>query len=145
MTERGLAHGPRARLAAGDVATARSEVRRLACSGNAASRANAHLLLSACAKRIVDRARVELFVYHLHPGLDAIASEVPHVPTASCGIAGADELVARDADDYVRIATRLVDDAAWRASLRESIRSGLDRIFETRAPVDAFAELLPAD
>ena len=60
-------------------------------------------------------------------------------------IVGADDLVARDADDYVRIATRLVDDAAWRASLRESIRAGLDRIFETRAPVDAFAELLLAD
>lgn len=87
--------------------------------------------------------------------LDALACGLPVVTlpgsymrgrqsAAMLRIAGVDELVARDADDYVRIATRLVDDAAWRASLRESIRAGLDRIFETRAPVDAFAELLLA-
>jgi len=88
--------------------------------------------------------------------LDALACGLPVVTlpgsymrgrqsAAMLRIVGADDLVARDADDYVRIATRLVDDAAWRASLRESIRAGLDRIFETRAPVDAFAELLLAD
>jgi len=87
--------------------------------------------------------------------LDALACGLPVVTlpgrymrgrqsAAMLRIAGAGELVARDADDYVRIAARLVDDAAWRASLRETIRGGLDRIFETRAPVDAFAEFLMA-
>jgi predicted O-linked N-acetylglucosamine transferase (SPINDLY family) len=63
---------------------------------------------------------------------------------AMLGLTGASELVARDADDYVRIASRLVDDAAWRASLRETIRENLDRLFDRREPVDAFAELLLA-
>lgn len=57
-------------------------------------------------------------------------------------LAGAADLIARDADDYVRIATRLVDDPAWRASLAATIRDGLGALFETSAPVQAFAELL---
>ena len=50
MTERSLAHA-RARLAAGDLVSARNEARRVARTGSAADKAEAHLLLSACAKR----------------------------------------------------------------------------------------------
>jgi protein O-GlcNAc transferase len=57
-------------------------------------------------------------------------------------LAGAADLIARDADDYVRIASRLVDDAPWRASLAAAIRDGLGALFDTPAPVQAFAELL---
>ena len=87
--------------------------------------------------------------------LDALACALPVVTlpgaymrgrqsAAMLRLAGVASLIAREVDDYVGIATRLVDDAAWRASLADAIRAGSDRIFETRAPVEAFAELLLA-
>jgi predicted O-linked N-acetylglucosamine transferase (SPINDLY family) len=57
-------------------------------------------------------------------------------------LAGAAELIACDADDYVRIASRLVDDAAWRASLAATIHDGRGALFETPVPVQAFAQML---
>jgi CRISPR-associated protein Csy1 len=88
--------------------------------------------------------------------LDALACGLPVVTlpgaymrgrqsAAMLHLVGAPELVANDADDYVRIATRLVDDVPWRATIANAIRSGRDALFETRAPVQAFAELLLAD
>ena len=60
---------------------------------------------------------------------------------------GVPELVAKSRDDYVGIATRLVQDRDWRAHLAARIRDGLDELFDARAPLDAFARLLsgPAD
>jgi predicted O-linked N-acetylglucosamine transferase (SPINDLY family) len=53
-----------------------------------------------------------------------------------------DELVARDVDDYVRIAVRLCRDPDWRGSLRERIAARKHRLYDDRAPVAALAALL---
>jgi len=85
--------------------------------------------------------------------LDALACGLPIVTlpgslmrgrqsSAMLRLAGAAELIACDADDYVRIASRLVDDPTWRASLAAAIADGRDALFDTSAPVQAFAELL---
>jgi protein O-GlcNAc transferase len=85
--------------------------------------------------------------------LDALACGLPVVTlpgglmrgrqsAAMLRLAGAADLIARDADDYVRIASRLVDDPTWRASLAATIGGRLDALFDTPAPVQAFAELL---
>ncbi len=47
------------------------------------------------------------------------------------------ELIASDADDYVRIATRLCQDAAWRTALATSIRERNGTLFDDAAPLDA--------
>jgi predicted O-linked N-acetylglucosamine transferase (SPINDLY family) len=47
------------------------------------------------------------------------------------------ELIAADADDYARIATRLCQDVAWRAGLAEHIRERNGRLFDDAAPLDA--------
>jgi CRISPR-associated protein Csy1 len=57
---------------------------------------------------------------------------------------GVPELIADDRDEFVRIASRLLQDAAWRRDLAARIRGGGERLFDTRAPVDAFAQLLLA-
>jgi CRISPR-associated protein Csy1 len=59
-------------------------------------------------------------------------------------IVGVPELVARDRDDYLRIASRLVGDPPWRTALSARIREGRTRLFDTREPVRAFADLLLA-
>jgi len=53
-----------------------------------------------------------------------------------------DELVARDEDDYVRIATTLIDDADLRRSLAARIRDARTSIFDDFAPTAALAEFL---
>jgi CRISPR-associated protein Csy1 len=55
---------------------------------------------------------------------------------------GVDELVARDADDYVRIAARLAADRDWRTELRSRIRAGHARVFDDAAPVHALGDVL---
>ncbi len=55
---------------------------------------------------------------------------------------GIDELIATDADDYVRIAARLVADRAWRQSLVTRIRSAHPMIFDDSAPITALAAFL---
>ena len=50
---------------------------------------------------------------------------------------GLQELIAADVDDYVRIATRLCQDAAWRAALAASIRERNGMLFEDPAPLAA--------
>jgi len=85
--------------------------------------------------------------------LDALACGLPVVTlpgnfmrgrqsAAMLRLAGVPELVARDLDDYVRIASRLVGDDAWRETLRATIRAGADALFDTRVPLEAFAALL---
>ncbi len=53
-----------------------------------------------------------------------------------------DELVARDADDYVRIAARLAADRAWRDALAARIVAGQGRVFDDPAPIAALARFL---
>jgi CRISPR-associated protein Csy1 len=85
--------------------------------------------------------------------LDALACGLPLVTlpgefmrsrqsAAMLRLAGVPELIARDRDDYLSIARRLVEDGAWRARLRAGIRDGGDALFDTQAPLQAFAELL---
>jgi CRISPR-associated protein Csy1 len=57
-------------------------------------------------------------------------------------MAGVPELVASDRADYVAIASRLARDAAWRGALAARIRDGRHLLFDTRAPIEAFAKLL---
>jgi protein O-GlcNAc transferase len=55
---------------------------------------------------------------------------------------GLDELVARDVDDYVRLAVRLCIDTAWRVSLRERIAERKRELYDDDGPADALAGLL---
>ncbi len=85
--------------------------------------------------------------------LDALATGLPVVtlPGAfmrgrqSAGmlrLAGVPELVAKDRADYVRLATRLGTDPAWRAHVRERLAAGVPRLFDDPAPVEALARFL---
>jgi predicted O-linked N-acetylglucosamine transferase (SPINDLY family) len=58
------------------------------------------------------------------------------------GLAGIDELIARDEEDYVRIAARLAADAQWRRALRARIQDGRARVFGDPAPVRALGDAL---
>jgi CRISPR-associated protein Csy1 len=49
---------------------------------------------------------------------------------------GVHELIAADADDYARIATRLAQDVAWRAEVAERIRERNGRLFDDPAPLE---------
>ena len=85
--------------------------------------------------------------------LDAIACGLPIVtlPGAhmrgrqSAGmlqLIGVPDSIAADADDYVRIATRVVRERAWRATLAQRIERNRAMLFDDPAPVDAFAAAL---
>src|SRR6185437_358940 len=85
--------------------------------------------------------------------LDALACGLPIVTlpgefmrgrqsAAMLRFAGAPDLIARDRHDYIDIATRVAGDAAWRNELAKRIREGRAAIFGTKAPVEAFAEML---
>lgn len=85
--------------------------------------------------------------------LDALACGLPVVTlpgtlmrgrqsAAMLGVVGVRELIARDAGDYVAIASRLVRDRAWRDDLAARIRAGAPLLFDRPEPVEAFAELL---
>jgi CRISPR-associated protein Csy1 len=50
---------------------------------------------------------------------------------------GVEELIAVDQDDYVRIASRLCADPAWRAQLSVRIRENSARLFDDPAPIAA--------
>ena len=85
--------------------------------------------------------------------LDALACGLPVVTlpgafmrgrqsAAMLRIVGVPELVAADRAEYVGLATRLARDAQWRGALASRIRDGKGLLFDARAPVEAFAELL---
>ena len=87
--------------------------------------------------------------------LDALACGLPVVTlpgafmrgrqsAAMLRAVGADDLIARDVDDYRTIASRVVGDHAFRSRMTETIRGGLGRLFDRAEPVQAFAELLLA-
>ncbi len=85
--------------------------------------------------------------------LDALACALPVVTlpgafmrgrqsAAMLRLAGASELIATDPHDYVRIATRIVEDAGWRHAMAAGIREGAHALFDTPAPTRAFADFL---
>jgi predicted O-linked N-acetylglucosamine transferase (SPINDLY family) len=87
--------------------------------------------------------------------LDALAAALPVVtlPGAfmrgrqSLGmlrLLGVDDLVARDSDDYVRIAVRLGRDAAWRSAVAARIEQRSAALFDRREPVEALEAFLEA-
>lgn len=55
---------------------------------------------------------------------------------------GLDELVATTSADYVDIALRLVDDAAWRSRMRHEIVQRRAALFDDRAPIRALEDAL---
>jgi len=88
--------------------------------------------------------------------LDAIACGLPVVTlsgalmrarqsAAMLALAGVPELVARDADDYVAIASRLASEPAWRASLSQRLADGHAALFDDAAPIDALGEWLRSE
>ena len=85
--------------------------------------------------------------------LDALACGLPIVTlpgafmrgrqsAAMLRIVGVPELVAADRSGYVGLATRLAGDASWRSALAARIRDAKGLLFDARAPVEAFAELV---
>ncbi|MEO5764595.1 MAG: tetratricopeptide repeat protein [Casimicrobiaceae bacterium] len=85
--------------------------------------------------------------------LDALACALPPVTlpgefmrarqsAAMLRAAGVPELIARDADDYVSIATRIAVDRAARQEFAARLRAGRDGVFDDKAPVIAFAGAL---
>lgn len=85
--------------------------------------------------------------------LDALASALPVVTMPGAlmrgrqsqgmlRILGLDELVAQDAEDYIRIATDLGRDTARRRELSERIRQRRPELFEREEPVRALEEFL---
>jgi predicted O-linked N-acetylglucosamine transferase (SPINDLY family) len=59
-------------------------------------------------------------------------------------LAGIDDLVARDSDEFVRIAVRLATDREWRNDQSARIRAAATRFFADPAPVRGFADALEA-
>jgi len=87
--------------------------------------------------------------------LDAISVGTPIVAFAGASararqtsamlkLAGAPELIARDADDYARIAVELCGDEARRAGLRQRLRANSDALYENREGVRGLERFLLA-
>ncbi len=85
--------------------------------------------------------------------LDALACGLPVVTLpgafmrgrqshAMLRIVGVPELVASDRAGYVTIASRLARDPAWRSALAARIRDSRHLLFDTKAPIEAFARML---
>ncbi|MEO6565622.1 MAG: tetratricopeptide repeat protein [Casimicrobiaceae bacterium] len=85
--------------------------------------------------------------------LDALACGLPVVTlpgrfmrgrqsAGMLGLMGIGELVAKDADDYVRIAVRLASDRAWRDAMSARIAVSRAKIFDDVAPINAVADFL---
>jgi predicted O-linked N-acetylglucosamine transferase (SPINDLY family) len=85
--------------------------------------------------------------------LDALACGLPVVTlpgafmrgrqsAAMLRAVGAAEMIASDIDDYRAIASRVIDDSAWRLRMAATIRSGLGELFDRPEPVRALADLL---
>ena len=85
--------------------------------------------------------------------LDAIAAGLPIVAlpgrfmrgrqsAAMLRMVGVEELIAADADDYVRIAARLAVDASWRAEITNRMAAGSARLFDDQEPLRALDAFL---
>ena len=57
-------------------------------------------------------------------------------------VLGAPDLIAANRDEYLRIALRLANDAAWRDEQRARIDAGRIRLFDDCAPIDRLQEFL---
>ncbi len=157
---RALAAVPEARLVffeGRDAALTGRFVRRLEDAGIAGERM---IALPQCAHdhflRVVAAADLVLDTLRWSGGntsLDALACAVPIVTlpgrfmrgrqsAAMLRLMGVDELVAADADDYVRIVARLVRDPVFRTDCAARIRAAQSRIFDDPAPVAALAAFL---
>ena len=130
---------------------------RLAAAGIAAARVR---ILPQCAHddflRVNSACDVMLDTLHWSGGntsLDALACGLPIVTlpgrfmrgrqsAGMLALVGVDELVARDADDYVRIVASLAGDAHRRAALAQRIRAAHSRVFDDPEPVAALAQWL---
>lgn len=88
--------------------------------------------------------------------LDALACGVPIVTLPGAfmrgrqsagmlGLLGLPELVARDRDDYLAIAARLIGDAAWRRERAACIRDRADRLFDLPDAIVSLQALLQGD
>lgn len=80
--------------------------------------------------------------------LDALACGLPIVTlpgefmrgrqsAGMLALAGTEELIARDEEDYVRIAVRIANDPAWRGQIQAKLLSGADALFERMEPIRA--------
>ncbi len=85
--------------------------------------------------------------------LDAFAAGLPLVTLpgrfmrgrqslAMLRLSGLEELVAKDEDDYVRIAGRLAGDRPWRKRIGARVLEGGAKIFDDPAPIAALGSLL---
>ena len=55
---------------------------------------------------------------------------------------GVSETVAASAEDYVEIAVRLGQDAAWRAQVQDRMRENAQRIYDDETPIRALESFL---
>ena len=87
--------------------------------------------------------------------LDALCSGLPIVTmpgqfmrgrqsTAMLRIVGAEELIARDAEEYVQTALHVARNKTYRDALSARIQAGLPRLFGRSEPIDALADALEA-
>jgi len=108
-----------------------------------------YLRLNACCDAMLDTLRWS----GGNTSLDALAVGLPIVTLPgrfmrgrqSAGmlqLIGAGELVARDEDDYARIAARLATDPEYRAAEAERVREGAPRLFGDAAPVQALGDAI---
>jgi protein O-GlcNAc transferase len=107
-------------------------------------------------RRVMTVSDVMLDTMHWSGGntsLDALSSGLPIVTlegrfmrgrqsAAMLRTVGVEELIARDAQQYVDIALRVARDPASRASLSRRIREGLPRLLDRSEPIEALADAL---
>jgi CRISPR-associated protein Csy1 len=107
-------------------------------------------------RRVMSVCDVMLDTLHWSGGntsLDALACGLPIVTlpgrfmrgrqsAAMLRAVGVDELIARDARDYVEIALRVAGDSGYCESLAKRIREGLPRLFDRSEPIEALADAL---
>ena len=110
-----------------------------------------YLRINACCDAMLDTSRWS----GGNTALDALACALPIVTLpgrfmrgrqsmAMLQQTGVPELIARDDDDYVAIATTLATGAEWRETLRGRIRDGRASLFDDAAPTAALADALAA-
>jgi len=64
------------------------------------------------------------------------------ITTAAYRQIGFEDLIAKDEDDYVRLANRLATDTGWRNQMREDLLNAADSLYESGAAVEELTEFL---